>query len=71
MVVCDGSLSVNDGFRPCNFQKMIQFLFELGRRLGCGYVDIELFSDFFDVIWKRDFVEMIDEVINYAASSCF
>ena len=50
---------------------MIQVLFQFGRGFGCGYIEIELFSDFLDVNRVRDFVETIGEIVNRAESCGF
>ena len=66
-----GNLSVNDDFLYGNFQKVVQILFQLGKSFGCGYVETGLISDFFDVNWESDLVELVDEVVNFASSCGF
>ena len=66
-----GGLSVNDGILFGNFQKIVQVLFQLGKSFGCGYVETGLISDFFDVNWESDLVELVDEVVNFASSCGF
>jgi len=66
-----GSLSIYDGLLSRNFQKVVQVLFQLGKSFGCGYVETGLISDFFDVNWESDLVELVDEVVNFASSCGF
>ena len=66
-----GSLSVNDGFLSGDFQKVVQVLLQLGESFRCGYVEIELISDFLDLNQETDFVELIYEVVDFTSSCGF
>jgi len=66
-----GSLSVNDGFLSGDFQKVVQVLLQLGESFRCGYVEIELISDFLDLNQETDFVELIYEVVDFTSSCSF
>jgi hypothetical protein len=66
-----GSLSVNDGFLSGDFQKVVQVLLQLGESFRCGYIEIELISDFLDLNRETDFVELINEVVDFTSSCGF
>ena len=66
-----GDLSVNDGVLSGNFQKIVQVLFQLEKSFRCGYVEIELISDFLDLNQETDFVELIYEVVDFTSSCGF
>ena len=65
------SLSVNDGILSGDFQKVVQVFFQLGKSFGGDCVEIGLISDFFDMNWESDLVELVDEVVNFASSCGF
>ena len=62
------SLSVNDGFLSGDFQKVVQVFFQLGKSFGGDCVEIGLISDFLDMNWEFDFVELINEVVDFPMS---
>ena len=53
------------------FQKVVQVLLQLGESFRCGYVEIELISDFLDLNQETDFVELIYEVVDFTSSCGF
>ena len=73
MYVEGGCLPFNGGSQPCGFQKLIQVLFQFGRGLSLdrGYVEIGLFSYFFDMNRKWNFIELVDELVDCAALGSF
>ena len=66
-----GSLLINDGFLSRDFQKVVQVFFQLGKSFGGDCVEIGLISDFLDVNWEFDFVELINEVVDFTSSCSF
>ena len=66
-----GEISVDDGIRPCNFQKMIQIFFQFGNKFGFGYVEIGLISNFLDANRERNFVELVDEIVDFTMPCIF
>ena len=65
------SLSVNDGILSGDFQKVVQVLLQLGESFRCSYVEIGLILDFLDVNRETDFVELINEVVDFMSSCSF
>ena len=65
------SLLVYDGFLPGDFQKTVQIVLQFERCFGCGYVEIRLISDVVDMDWERDFVELVDKVVDFLLSCSF
>ena len=66
-----GTLLVNDGFLSGDFQKVVQVLLQLGESFRCSYVEIGLILDFLDVNRETDFVELINEVVDFMSSCSF